>query len=48
MGVGGLDVNKQDDLRQRCKEQVRLRLTSFNQLFEKEKWINHMAIMAVC
>ena len=45
VGVGGLDVNKQDDWRQRCKEQVRLCLTSFNQLFEREKWINHTAIM---
>ena len=44
-----LDVNKQDDWRQRCKEQVQLCLTSFNQVFEREKWINHAAgIMAVC
>ena len=46
--LGGLDVNKQDDWRQRCKEQVQLCLTSFNQVFEREKWINYAAIMAVC
>ena len=37
---GREDGNKQDDWRQRCKEQVQLRLTSFNQLFEREKWIS--------
>ena len=39
-GGGWVDVNKQDDWRGRCKEQVRLRLTSFNQLLEREKWVN--------
>ena len=39
-GEGRVDVNKQDDWRGRCKEQVRLRLTSFNQLLEREKWVN--------
>ena len=41
-----MDTNKQDDWRQRCKERVQLRLTSFNQLFpEKSGPINHTKFM---